>query len=102
MVPNRKVKYPPACEREIKRGLRFTFSSDLWKCEPLIWPKSPMHIEECGTVENFCAQISCSTVGGAAAEKKAHFSRIRNNVPILQNSHSSDGLNFVTIQNEYY
>ena len=56
-----------------------------------------MHIEECGTVDNFAHNflraLRLTNPGSAAAAvrkwaagkgKKADFSRIRNNVPILQ------------------
>ena len=55
-----------------------------------------MHIEECGTVDNFAHNflraLRLTNAGSAAAArkwaagkgKKADFSRIRNNVPILQ------------------
>lgn len=55
-----------------------------------------MHIEECGTVDNFAhnflrALLLNSPAAGSSARKwaagkgkKADFSRIRNNVPILQ------------------
>ena len=57
--------------------------ADLWKCEPLIWPKSPMH--KC--CKNVGLWIILRTISTAKAYKKIPWPSswwwIRNNVPIL-------------------